>query len=73
MEISDSPGHDELQALVAGIAGLAIERGDWQFCRAAGTPPHFTGGVWCEGFIVKPEGCPVSQASDPVKRLEPLI
>jgi hypothetical protein len=48
------PTHDELQALVAGLAGLALERGDWDQCRISGCAPVLIDSLWREGFIVNP-------------------
>jgi len=48
------PTHDELQALVAGMAGAAILAGrPCGYC-VEGTPPRTVGGVIVEGFIVNP-------------------
>jgi len=54
LQMSFVPNHDELQALVAGFAGLAVERNDWQRCAVAGLPPTMDAGSWREGFIVNP-------------------
>jgi hypothetical protein len=51
---SGSPTHDQLQAIVAGLAGLAIESNRWGDCAVAGVPPVFEGGHWREGYIVNP-------------------
>jgi hypothetical protein len=48
------PSHDELQAFVAGIAGIAIvERKDDGYI-AEGAPPFQHDGHWVEGLIVNP-------------------
>jgi Protein of unknown function (DUF429) len=52
LRVSQTPNHDQLQALVAGIAGLAIEKGQWDLCEIAGVAPTLEEGVWREGFIV---------------------
>ncbi|MDR3572386.1 MAG: DUF429 domain-containing protein [Anaerolineaceae bacterium] len=44
--------HDQLQAIVSGLAGLAIERDHWDACRIAGIPPVLEAHYWREGFIV---------------------
>jgi hypothetical protein len=44
--------HDEIQATVAGLAGLAVENGDWKDCKLAGKAPSFVDGHWREGLIV---------------------
>ena len=46
--------HDELQALVAGLAGLALERVDSQGYDIVGCPPVQEDGFWREGFIINP-------------------
>lgn len=44
--------HDEIQAVVAGLAGIALmERGPGA-CEIAGRDPFREGGHWREGFIV---------------------
>jgi hypothetical protein len=48
------PGHDELQAVVAGLAGVLMERYGIQSCIVEGTPPFVDDGMWREGFIVSP-------------------
>ena len=60
IEISFRPTHDELQAIVAGLSGLAIERGDWQSCVVSGREPSFEDNHWREGFIIN---CVVAPAS----------
>jgi hypothetical protein len=52
LRFSGIPSHDELQATVAGLAGLALEAGDWENCAIAGVAPSFVDGFWREGFIV---------------------
>jgi hypothetical protein len=48
------PTHDQLQALVAGLAGLGIEaRAEHRF-EAVGAPPFTLDGAWREGYIVNP-------------------
>ena len=54
LEVSEEPTHDELQATVSGLAGFAIERGEWSACFVAGVAPHLLDGTWREGFIVNP-------------------
>lgn len=46
--------HDELQALISGLAGLAIEHNSWRQCSVVGIPPMLEDGCWREGFIVSP-------------------
>jgi hypothetical protein len=52
LSISGTPTHDELQAIVSGLAGLAFECGESQNCALAGIPPSFEDGHWREWFIV---------------------
>ena len=46
--------HDQLQAIVGGLPGLALEEGDPAGYRIVGRPPHLEDGHWREGFIVLP-------------------
>ncbi len=46
--------HDEAQALVAGLAGVAVAVGNEPGYRAVGAPLHYSGGVPREGYIVLP-------------------
>lgn len=46
--------HDELQALVAGLAGVAIEGHSDCAIAVAGVPPFELSGHWREGFIINP-------------------
>jgi Protein of unknown function (DUF429) len=48
------PNHDQLQAIVGGLAGLALEEHDTAATRIVGNPPRREGGHWREGFIVLP-------------------
>lgn len=48
------PTHDELCALVAGLAGTAILAGDTKGYIAEGDPPMKARGITVEGFIVNP-------------------
>ena len=54
LQVQPDLTHDELQALVAGLAGLAIERGDPQGYAVEGCPPVQEDGFWREGFIINP-------------------
>jgi hypothetical protein len=56
LDLGREPGHDELQALVAGLAGIAIEAGNYVGIAVAGRSPFLLGGTWREGFIVNPKG-----------------
>ena len=53
-QLNRKPGHDELQALIAGLAGIAIFEGCNQYGLYGG-PPRKLGSHFCEGFIVLPE------------------
>jgi hypothetical protein len=46
--------HDELQGMVAGLAGIALLRGGVASCDIRGLDPHVQGGHWREGVIVSP-------------------
>jgi hypothetical protein len=48
------PNHDQLQAIVGGLPGLAIEEDDTAALRIVGKPPRREDGHWREGFIVLP-------------------
>ena len=63
LRLSREPTHDQLQALVAGLAGLAIERGEWAACAVAGLRPVIEVGCWREGYIVNPLRASVEGAS----------
>jgi hypothetical protein len=52
LQLPPSLTHDQLQALVSGFAGLAIECGQWQAYTVAGAPPLIEQDLWREGFIV---------------------
>lgn len=52
------PSHDELQAAVAGLAGLQLLASGDQDCELAGTAPFLFDGHWREGFIVSPRWSP---------------
>ena len=48
------PNHDQLQAIVGGLPGLALEEHNPAGVRIVGNPPHREQGHWREGFIVLP-------------------
>ena len=52
LSVPPTCSHDELQSLVAGLAGPAIARSSGYV--AEGTAPFQRDGVWLEGFIVNP-------------------
>lgn len=51
---SRPPNHDQLQAIVGGLPGLALEEHNADGARIVGNPPRREGGHWREGFIVLP-------------------
>lgn len=55
LELDRPPNHDQLQAIVSGLAGLALETSEGQGARIVGRPPRREDGHWREGFIVVPE------------------
>ena len=48
------PNHDQLQAIVGGLAGLDLEEPNPAGVRIVGNPPRREQGHWREGFIVLP-------------------
>ncbi len=48
------PNHDQLQAIVGGLPGLALEDRNAAAMRIVGNPPRREDGHWREGFIVLP-------------------
>jgi hypothetical protein len=48
------PNHDQLQAIVGGLPGLALEERNSAAIRIVGNPPRREDGHWREGFIVLP-------------------
>jgi len=48
------PNHDQLQAIVSGMAGLALEEHNTAALRMVGNPPRREEGHWREGFIALP-------------------
>jgi hypothetical protein len=51
---SRPPNHDQLQAIVGGLPGLALEEHNSGGARIVGNPPRREDGHWREGFIVLP-------------------
>jgi hypothetical protein len=51
---SRPPNHDQLQAIVGGLAGLSLEECNASGARFVGNPPRREEGHWREGFIVLP-------------------
>jgi len=54
MSFGAEPNHDELQAAVAGLAGIALEGHPALAWEARGRAPFQLGGAWREGVIVVP-------------------
>jgi hypothetical protein len=54
LRVDREPTHDELQALVSGLAGIAIARERSDEYSVHGVAPKMISGTWCEGFIVNP-------------------
>ena len=54
LRLASAPNHDELQALVAGLAGVGLGGSSTMATASAGVAPYEKEGVWREGFIVNP-------------------
>jgi hypothetical protein len=52
--VNRPPNHDQLQAIVGGLPGLALEERNTAGARIVGSPPRREEGHWREGFIVLP-------------------
>lgn len=50
--VQTDPTHDELQALIGGLGGLALARGDETGFQVLGRPPFLLDGAWREGYIL---------------------
>ena len=55
-----TPTHDELQAVVGGLAGLAWAQGDRAQVHLAGAPPFRLDDCWREGYIMIPASRPAT-------------
>jgi len=55
LHISDALSHDELQAAVSGLGGLALEISMDDGFELVGIPPVSFEGIWREGFIINPK------------------
>lgn len=53
-----SPTHDEVQATVASLAGLQLDKYGLEGCTVCGEPPFEEDGSWREGYIVSPKSPP---------------
>lgn len=49
------PDHDQLQALVSGLAGLGVIAGTPSSYDVVGSSPFVLEGAWREGFIINPK------------------
>ncbi len=54
LTVNRPPNHDQLQAIVGGLPGLALEEQNAAGARIVGHPPRREEGHWREGFIVLP-------------------
>jgi len=54
LRLESPPGHDELQALVSGLAGLELLKGSTALVSMEGVAPSVLDGLVREGFIVNP-------------------
>jgi hypothetical protein len=54
LRVHGTPDHDQLQALVAGLGGIALELGATDGYRLVGSPPYRHDGTWREGYILNP-------------------
>jgi hypothetical protein len=54
LTVNRPPNHDQLQAIVGGLPGLAIEERNAAGARIVGNPPRREEGHWREGYIVLP-------------------
>jgi hypothetical protein len=54
LTVNRPPNHDQLQAIVGGLPGLALEERSTSGARIVGNPPRREEGHWREGFIVLP-------------------
>jgi hypothetical protein len=52
--VNRPPNHDQLQAIVGGLPGLALEERDTAGARIVGAAPRREEGLWREGYIVLP-------------------
>ena len=52
--VNRPPNHDQLQAIVGGLPGLALAERNTAAARIVGKPPRREDGHWREGFIVLP-------------------
>jgi len=63
LDVPATCSHDELQALVSGLAGAALQAGETGAYRLAGVAPIHLEGSWREGFILEPVRPPMPGAA----------
>lgn len=56
LHVNGEPTHDELQALIGGLGGLALARGAETGFQLVGQPPFLLDGAWREGYILNVPG-----------------
>lgn len=54
LHLTSDPNHDELQALVSGLAGVGLLGSPLLGTASAGVAPYKRDGVWREGIIINP-------------------
>jgi hypothetical protein len=54
LTVNRPPNHDQLQAIIGGLPGLALAERKPDDFRLVGAPPRREAGHWREGFIVLP-------------------
>lgn len=64
LAVDGRPSHDELQALVAALAGPALAARETVGVQLAGVAPFYRDGAWREGFIALPLRSPKKSVSD---------
>jgi hypothetical protein len=64
LQLASEPNHDELQALVAGLAGIGLELEDMGRYTVVGANPRLVEGICREGFIINPRCEPTQQVDN---------
>ena len=54
VSVPEGTSHDDLQAVVSGLAGIGALNPDLASYSVAGVAPVFEGGTWREGYILNP-------------------
>lgn len=65
MAVDGSPTHDELQAFVAGLAGINLQEGRHDEIRVSWVAPRMIDGAMREGYIVTPNRKSTGEAMRP--------